>query len=171
MANDCSISYFKQQIKSISNVNRYRITINNKYFQEFSGYSVYASSITQPGQSFNITKFQIQGLTIAAPMSLDYDPVKITFVCDSKLKPWKAVNKWMDELIFDKKNLEMAFVDDIKTNIYIELLNRKNENVLKIKLKGAWPKDISDIELGYGKHENIHEFTTSFLYKSWEVID
>lgn len=169
MSNAYSISYFKQTIKEISNTNRYRITINNKYFQELTNHSIFAKEISLPGQSLNITQLIIQGMTRNIPQTMDFDPVSITFTCDKKLRPRKAIQQWMDNMIFDKKNHTMAFLDDFKCNIYIEPLTRKNEKIFKIELQDAWPKEMSEVQMSYENDNQVFEFTTSFEYYQWKI--
>jgi len=169
MSNAFSISYFKQTLKNTSNTNRYRIYINNKYFQELNNHSIYAKEVSIPGQSLNVTPIIIQGSTRNIPMTMDFDPVSITFVCDAKLKPRRAVQQWMDEMIFDKENLTIAFLDDFKCNIYIEPLTRKNEKIFKIELQDAWPKEMSEVQMGYDNENQVFEFTTSFEYYYWKI--
>lgn len=166
-----SISYFKSRLKEISNTNRYRIYINNKYFNELGDYSIYTREVPLPGQSLNITPIVIQGSNRNVPMTMDYDPISITFICDSQLKPRIAIQRWMDDMIYDKKNYTIAFLDDFKTNIYIEPLTKRNEKIFKIELTDAWPKDMSEVQMGYDNDSQIFEFNATFEYFSWRYID
>lgn len=170
MSNEFSISYFKQNLKTLSNLNRYRIFINNKYFQDLTNHSIFAKEVTIPGQSLNVTSITIQGQLRNIPMNMDYDPISITFICDSKLKSYKAVQQWMDELIYNKKKKYVNFLDDFKCNIYIEPLTRKNEKTIKYEIQDAWPKEIGDISMGYD-NEGPFEFNCTFNFFAWEIID
>ena len=55
--------------------------------------------------------------------------------------------------------------------MFIEVLNRNEEVVMKVKVFDVWPKSISDTQLGYDNDSQSFELNVSFENYGWEIVE
>jgi hypothetical protein len=95
----------------------------------------------------------------------------ITIINDENFKVRKAFERWMNGINSHATNLRTAsagspngYSVDAKVDQY-----DKAGNVLKsYKFVGAFPVDLSPIDLDWGSNDSIEEFSTTLAYQWWE---
>lgn len=163
-----SIDNFKSKINPAV-TNRYNIIISNPDILE-TPYSFLAKEVTLPGQNINSTTIMIQGMNRNVASNIDFDAISITFVVDRDMKIYKAIEKWQNN-IYNKSERINYFLNDYKSDMFIEVLNKNGEVVMKVKVFDVWPKSIPDTQLGYDNDSQSFELNVSFENYGWEIVE
>lgn len=95
----------------------------------------------------------------------------ITVINDENFKVRKAFESWMNSINSHATNLRndlasapSGYSVDAKVDQY-----DKAGNIIKsYKFVGAFPVDLSPIDLDWGANDSIEEFTTTLAYQWWE---
>ena len=96
----------------------------------------------------------------------------ITIINDENFKVRKAFESWMNGINSHAGNIRSgaaltptAYSSDAKVNQY-----DKAGNIIKAyNFVGAFPVDLSPIDLDWGSNDSIEEFTVTLAYQWWET--
>ena len=125
-------------------------------------------SIQMPGQNvrsvedpmrFGPVREQAQGVT--------YGSVNARFICSSDLREKVFFEEWQG-MIFNDKSWEVRFYKEYEGDILITQLNRKEMPTYKIKLYEAFPKIITQQELGWNMNDNYQTLSVELMFHNWK---
>lgn len=89
-----------------------------------------------------------------------------TFIEGTDTKISTALLQWQ-QAILNARTGQGSIDQEIKTNVYLKLLDQKNAVVETIKLVGCFPLDVSDVSLSNAEEAPI-VYTVVFSYDYWE---
>lgn len=159
-----NVEIFKSKIRGLAVTNRYRITI--PYFSYTDDTYVYlAKNVTLPSRELKISESIFWGAELAIPIGQDFDSISITFLSDAELKIRKNFDSWMNKIV-NPSTWNVSFLDDIKTDIQVDIFNKKNIVVDTILVETAFPTNIGEVSLSY-EDDSPYEFTVTFNFFSW----
>jgi len=68
----------------------------------------------------------------------------------------------------DVNNIGLVNPTDYQTDLIVEQLDRAGDVTKRYDIRGAFPTNISQIDLSYDSNDAIEEFTVEFTYQYWE---
>ncbi len=185
---DFSVTQFKAHLSK----GGARPSLFNVEFQYPSGIQSFLSSLAFPNQA----KFLVKTTTIPASTIGSYDvfyhgkAIKVagdrtfetwdtTIINDEDFGIRKVLEEWMaaisnhslntrDKVKFPSNDKVEGGDASYKSTLKVTQFSKGGEELRTYKFKGAWPSNLSTINLDWGTQE-IEEFTCTWLYDSWHV--
>ena len=103
-----------------------------------------------------------------------FDPWTITIANDTKQSLRQPFEAWLDAMNNKADNSSIALnPQDYQREITVKHLDRNDEALPGgiIQLNGAFPINMSEVALQYAQNDIIEEFTVTFQYQDYEVIN
>jgi hypothetical protein len=154
--------------------NQFRVTLNFPTIAESDNtYSILVSGAAIPASTVNPAIIQYRGREIKLAGERIFDPWTVTIVNDTNQSLRRPFEQWLDSMNQKDDNRGNLNPVDYFQDIEIEHLDR-NDAVLpggKYILYDAFPINMSEIALQYAQNDIIEEFTVTFQYQDYEVIN
>ena len=131
---------------------------------EVQVYNLRAQSTTIPARgqgAIPIPFKQTAGIMVPGKLSFDHEWA-CTFIEGEDKKVWDAINSWMNKVV----NVGTGVGEgdsEIKTDIYLTLIEVGGDISLKLKLKGCYPKSLEAVPLSY-ETEAIVKYPVTFSF-------
>lgn len=127
-----------------------------------------AQSTSQPERSVGAINIPFkQSAGIVYPGKLTYPHTwDVTFVEGEDRAIFDAFYAWAQKIVHDKDNVSSG---EIKTNLYLNLVDTKGDINKRIKLVGCYPQAIGAVTLDYGAEGQV-ALPVTFAYDSWEEV-
>lgn len=114
-----------------------------------------------PAANIGVIPVYFRGRVINQAGDRTFDPVTLTFTNDVDWKLRKAWEDWFQimshsELLVGQPNMNLNKVD-----IEVAQLGRDGSTLARYKLIGAWPSDVSQIDLSYDSVDSIEEYSVT----------
>ena len=93
----------------------------------------------------------------------------VTIINDDLFKARDAFERWMNGFNQHKNGEGLVRPTDYQTDMVVEQLTRDGLVSKTINIRGAFPVNISGIDLSYDTTDAIEEFTVEFAYQYWEA--
>lgn len=97
-----------------------------------------------------------------------FDELTFTIINDNDFAIRNAYERWANLINQHQQNRGTLLPEDYQIDITIEQLDRNEETLKTYTLIGAFPTNISPIEMGWDQVDTIEEFTVSLAYQWWE---
>lgn len=92
----------------------------------------------------------------------------VTIINDDLFKARDAFETWMNGINNHKQNQGFVNPATYQTDMIVEQLTRDNLVSKTCTVRGAFPINVSAIDLSYDTTDAIEEFTVEFAYQYWE---
>ena len=110
--------------------------------------------------------FRGQVLKVAGDRS--YENWTVTIINDDLFKGRDAFERWMNGINQNKTNQGLVSPQAYQTDMIVEQLTRDDLVSKTVTVRGAFPINVSAIDLSYDTTDAIEEFTVEFAYQYWE---
>ena len=120
-------------------------------------------STTIPGMSLMTTESRVFGEITETPHSILYAPVTLSFYLDRDMIAKRSLDEWLNS-VFNRGTRTLGFYDDYTRNVDIFVTDKAGKVVYCHRLFEAYPKNISDIQLGYSG-ETVLKVDVTLVYK------
>ena len=110
--------------------------------------------------------FRGQVLKVAGDRS--YENWTVTIINDDLFKGRDAFERWMNGINQNKTNQGLVNPQAYQTDMVVEQLTRDDRVSKTVNVRGAFPINVSAIDLSYDTTDAIEEFTVEFAYQYWE---
>ena len=97
-----------------------------------------------------------------------YENWTVTIINDDLFKGRDAFERWMNGINQNKNNQGFPTPQTYQTDMIVEQLTRDNLVSKTCTIRGAFPINVSAIDLSYDTTDAIEEFTVEFAYQYWE---
>lgn len=92
----------------------------------------------------------------------------VTIINDNSFEIRDSMERWMNSIIAHSGNIaEEIDPGQYQADMSVTQLNRKEEETKVYNIVGAFPVNVSEIELSYDSNDAIEEFTVEFAYQYW----
>ena len=132
-----------------------------------------------------LASFMIKGATlpssVIAPIEVAFRGRKLKIAGDRTFEPWtitiindtamdirNAFERWMNGINAHVANTGLSSPTLYQTDMLVEQLNRAGEVTKSYNIRGAFPTNISAIELNYETNDAVEDFTVELNYQYWE---
>jgi hypothetical protein len=92
----------------------------------------------------------------------------ITILNDTTMEIRNAFEAWMNGINQHVNNEGLLNPNDYMADMAIEQLDRANNVTKKYDIRGAYPVNVSAIDVSYDTNDTIEEFTVELAYQYWE---
>lgn len=92
----------------------------------------------------------------------------VTIINDTDFAVRNSMERWMNGMNAHSANTGLASPIAYEADLKIEQLDRAGESVKQYTFRGAFPTDLSPIEVNYGSTDEIERFTTTFQYQYFD---
>lgn len=139
-----------------------------------------------PGSQMGIATTAFMGREFKHPGNPVYGDWTVTIYNDEDFTIRNSFEKWMNALNGHRSNLrnpQAVSSDQYSVDVYVMQYAKKGLDIatnrsdfraggsLKTyKLIGAWPSNISPIELAYDNNNTIEEYSVTFTYQWWDDV-
>tara|TARA_B110000858_G_scaffold41708_1_gene47647 strand:- start:798 stop:1325 length:528 start_codon:yes stop_codon:yes gene_type:complete len=110
--------------------------------------------------------FRGQVLKVAGDRT--YENWTVTIINDDLFKGRDAFERWMNGINQNKTNQGLVSPQAYQADMIIEQLTRDDLVSKTVTVRGAFPINVSAIDLSYDTTDAIEEFTVEFAYQYWE---
>lgn len=142
---------------------------------------------TATGGSSELASFMIKAAqlpaSVIAPIEVPFRGRKLKVAGDRTFEPWtitvindvnmeirNAFERWMDLINANSKNVS-SYVGNNALNYYSNLLVHqldRNDSITKTyEIIGAFPTNVSMIDLNFDTNDTVEEFTVELNYQYW----
>lgn len=130
--------------------------------------SVRCQSTQKPSKSFGdsiLVPFQQTG-GVKYPGKLTFDHTwECVFVEGEDKAIFNAINGWMEQIVNTTTGIGVGD-ENVKQDVYLNLINTKGVIYQKIKLVGCYPQNIAAVDLAYEGDGEV-KYTTTWSYDYW----
>lgn len=121
-----------------------------------------------PAGRINPIAVPFRGRQLQISGDREFEPWVVTIINDTGFEARNALERWMNGMNGHSSNTGLPNPADYQADLLVDQLDRQ-ENVLKrYNFRGAFPTNLSAIELSYDTVGTIEEFTCEFMIQYWE---
>ena len=107
------------------------------------------------------------GRTVKLAGDRTFQPINLTIVNDTDWITRNAFERWMAYINNHSENRGAVRPSDYMVDAFIEQLDRSGDTISSYTLIGAYPEDLSPIELGFDQIDTVEEYTVTLQYQWW----
>jgi len=93
----------------------------------------------------------------------------ITVINDTGMEVRNAMERWMNGMNEHVNNTGLSNPTDYQADMAIEQLDKAGNITKTYTIRGAYPINVSAIDLSYETNDAIEEFTVELAYQYWEA--
>lgn len=130
-----------------------------------------------PASNIGVIEVPFRGRTVKIAGDRTFDTWTATFINDSGFAVRQSMEEWMQKINRHEANTGDLYVPSSTTGYTKDLIVRQLERdsagpnavIRTYKLVGAFPTNVSQIDLAYDSNDQIEDFTVEFQYQYWVV--
>ena len=150
--------------------NLFKATINFPSYAggdvEFTSFMVKGAGL--PASTVATIEVPFRGRQLKIAGDRTFEPWTITVLNDNEMKVRNAMETWMNGINEHVNNTGLVNPTDYQADMIVEQLDRNGDITKTYTLRGAFPTNISQIDLSYDTNDAIEEFTVELQYQYWE---
>jgi len=155
--------------------NQFEVTLNfptNVGFADNNA-SILVTGAAMPASTVNPAIIQYRGREVKFAGERIFDPWTITIANDSKQSLRQPFENWLDMMNRKHDNSGVLEPRDYQSEIIVKHKDRNDADLPggHVELSGAFPINMSEIALQYAQNDIIEEFTVTFQYQYYTVIN
>ena len=93
----------------------------------------------------------------------------VTVINEDAFEVRNSFERWANGINEHRNGTGILNPADYQADLTIEQLNRQNETIKEITLRGAFPVNVAGIDLSYDTTDTLEEYTVEFAYQYWEA--
>jgi len=150
--------------------NLFKATIN------FPGYADGDAELTSflcetaqlPGSTFGTILVPFRGRQLKMAGDRTFTDWTVTIINDTDFAVRNAMERWMNGINAHSANTGLTSPITYETDLFVEQLDREGTSIKKYNFRGAFPTDLSPIDLSYGDADAIERFQVTFAFQYFE---
>ena len=95
----------------------------------------------------------------------------VTIINDTDFAVRNSMERWMNGINAHSANTGLASPIAYEADLKIEQLDRAGASIKEYIFRGAFPTDLSPIEVAYSTNDEIERFTTTFQYQYFDALN
>ena len=92
----------------------------------------------------------------------------ITVINDTGMEIRNAMERWMNGMNEHVNNTGLSNPTDYQADMAVQQLDRAGNVTKEYTIRGAYPVNVSAVDLSYDTNDAIEEFTVELAYQYWE---
>lgn len=166
---EITLSTFKSNVKDVARPNRFYVIMDSPAPGMDEKISYYIKSASLPGKNLGEIQLNWQGMNTKIAGDITFDDWSVTVLSDPEMKVRQAFLDWQMLVADHLSNIREEPVN-YKKDLLVQKLDRQGNVVQTFKLVGAWVKTMDQVELSTDTNDAAMEFTVTFSYDYWEIV-
>ena len=121
-----------------------------------------------PASVTNVIDVPFRGRQLKVAGDRTFEPWTVTIINDTDFNVRDSMERWLNGINNHKANAGLTNPVDYQADLIVEQLDRDGTEIKTYNFRGAFPVNISNIELSYETVDTIEEFTVEFQIQYWE---
>ena len=96
-----------------------------------------------------------------------YEAWSVTIINDTGFEIRDAFERWQNGMATHKSNTGLTNPHDYTTDMLVDQLDKDGKTIKQYSFRGAWPVNISAIDVSSDSADTIEEFTVELAYQYW----
>ena len=150
--------------------NLFKATIN------FPGYANGDAELTSflceaaqlPGSTMGIIPVPFRGRILKMAGDRTFAEWTVTIINDTDFAVRNSMERWMNGINAHSANTGLAAPIAYEADLSVDQLDREGESIKDYVFRGAFPVDLSPIDLAFSSTDEIERFTVTFAYQYFE---
>jgi len=92
----------------------------------------------------------------------------VTIINDTGFEVRNSMERWMNGINAHSANTGLSSPIAYESDLKVEQLDREGTTIKEYIFRGAFPTDVSAIDLNYGTNDDIERFTVTFAYQYFD---
>ena len=147
------------------------VTAGNGLGTDFQGTSVLCKAAQIPQGQLGTIEVPFRGAKLKIPGDRAFEPWTVTILNDPDMAIRSWFETWQNGIRSNANNKSSGYSDlnDIMATMEVYQLNQQGESITTNpwSIVGAWPSDVSSIDLSYDDENTLSQFTVTFQYQYW----
>ena len=151
--------------------NLFKATIN------FPGYADGDAELTSflcetaqlPGSTFGTIVVPFRGRQLKMAGDRTFAPWTVTIINDTDFQVRNAMERWMNGINAHSANTGLTSPIAYESDVFVEQLDRDGSSLKKYTLRGAFPTEVSPIDVSYATNDEIERFTVTFEFQYFDT--
>jgi len=122
-----------------------------------------------PGSTIAQLDVPFRGRQLKIAGDRTFENWTITVINDTGMEVRNAMERWMNGMNEHVNNTGLSNPTDYQADMAIEQLDKAGNITKTYTIRGAYPINVSAIELSYETNDQIEEFTVELAYQYWEA--
>ena len=122
-----------------------------------------------PNSTVGVIETYFRGRAIKHAGDRSFDPWQVTIINDSDFKVRNAIENWSELINTNSGNIGAPGPGTYWADLYVTQLDRAGNELKTYKMLGAFPAEISSIDLNFETVNTIETFTVTFQYQYWST--
>jgi len=153
--------------------NLFKATIN------FPGYANGDAELTSflcktaqlPGSTMGLITVPFRGRQLKMAGDRTFAEWTVTIINDTDFTVRNAMERWMNGINAHSANTGLTAPIAYEADLKVEQLDRDGSSIKEYLFRGAFPTDLSAIDLSYENNDTIEEFTVTFQYQYYDSLN
>ena len=150
--------------------NLFKATINFPAYaggdSEFTSFMVKGAGL--PASVIANIDIPFRGRQLKIAGDRTFEPWTITVINDAEMRVRNSFETWMNGINEHVNNTGLQNPTDYQADMIVEQLGKDGSVTKTYTLRGAYPTNVSQIDLSYDTNDAIEEFTVEINYQYWE---
>tara|TARA_B100000902_G_scaffold399152_1_gene468665 strand:- start:2380 stop:3015 length:636 start_codon:yes stop_codon:yes gene_type:complete len=125
--------------------------------------SLLCDSVSIPGKQISTIDYQSVRQSVKVPYGTVQDDVDLGFLLTNDYHMKTVFDKWINSIV-DAEKYCVAYKKDITCDVVIQQLDEQDTPIYGVKLEGAFPVSMSNIELSNQSENTVQRLNVSFTY-------
>ena len=121
-----------------------------------------------PASLTNVIDVPFRGRQLKVAGDRTFEPWTVTIINDTDFAVRDSMERWLNGINNHKANSGLTNPVDYQADLIVDQLDRDGNEIKTYNFRGAFPVNISNIELSYETVDTIEEFTVEFQIQYWE---
>jgi hypothetical protein len=124
-----------------------------------------------PASVINPIEVPYRGRKLKVAGDRTFEPWTITVINDNNMRLRNAFEEWANRINDNIDNTSAYRAMEYYATAYVDQLDRRGLPVKTYMFHGAFPTNISAIDLNYETNDTIEEFTVELSYQYWTNVE
>jgi hypothetical protein len=151
--------------------NLFKATIN------FPGYANGDAELTSflcetaqlPGSSMSSINVPFRGRQLKVAGDRTFDAWTVSIINDTDFAIRNAMERWMNGMNAHSANTGLTSPIAYEADLKVEQLDRSGDVLKQYTFRGAFPSEVSPIDLAYSSNDEIERFQVTFQYQYYDT--
>lgn len=122
-----------------------------------------------PGSTFGTIIVPFRGRQLKMAGDRTFADWTVTIINDTDFAIRDAMERWMNGINAHSANTGLSSPIAYEADLFVEQLDRQGNSIKRYNFRGAFPTDLSPIDLSFGDADTIERFQVTFAYQYFEA--
>ena len=124
-----------------------------------------------PGSTMGIIVVPFRGRQLKMAGDRTFAEWTVTIINDTDFAVRNSIERWMNGMNAHSANTGLVSPIDYEADSRVEQLDRDGSQLKEYIFRGAFPTDLSPIDLNYGSNDEIERFQVTFQYQYFDSLN